>query len=201
MPDPNPPGAVNLAPTPLPLWPPAGGGFLCLFRPCIFGLPVMPGKPAPLLERFERYLPDQLRDDECWEWQGCRDGFGYGRIRSSPPHMRTLYAHRVAWEAHHAEPVPTGLCILHRCDNPACVNPSHLFSGTRPENSADMVTKGRAPKGDAKPLSRLTASQVLEIRRLYAAGGVSQQALGDQFGVHIMTISDAIRRKTWSHLP
>jgi hypothetical protein len=157
--------------------------------------------PVPLLERFERYLPEQLRDDECWEWQGCRTPKGYGRIMSPPPEYRSLQAHRVAWEAHHAQPIPLELQVLHRCDNPACVNPAHLFLGTNEDNRADMVAKNRQCKGQAHSNSRLTEAQVSDIRKRYAVGIANQYQLAEQFGVSQQLISGIVLRKRWRHLP
>lgn len=155
------------------------------------------------MERFESYLPAQLRDNECWEWQGYRNKKGYGRIASGGSSGRMLAAHRVAWAAHNAEPVPPGLCVCHHCDNPACVNPAHLFLGTSPENTADMIAKGRAikAKGEAHGSSRLTEAQVLEARRLHSAGGMTKQSLSDRYGVSRSAIYYAVTRKTWRHLP
>ena len=73
---------------------------------------------------------------ECWEWRGLRDKHGYGR---KGPYKTT---HRLAWEWANG-PVPAGMCVLHRCDNPPCCNPDHLFLGTQADNLADMVAKGR----------------------------------------------------------
>lgn len=105
-----------------------------------------------------RFWPKVLKagPDECWLWTGAVAGFGHGRIGRGGHRGGAMCAHRLSWEIHNG-PVPDGLCVLHRCDVPTCVNPSHLFLGTRPENMADMTAKGRRA-------SKITAGQAAEIR-------------------------------------
>lgn len=85
---------------------------------------------------------------ECWEWIGSRFPRGYGRLKLN---RKTAYAHRVSWELAHGVPVPDGLCVLHRCDNPPCVNPAHLWSGTMADNMHDRDAKGRGRWGPNRP--------------------------------------------------
>jgi excisionase family DNA binding protein len=107
-----------------------------------------------------------MRDGDCWLWEGAKitgnlpDGrprFAYGLVRRSG---RLLYAHRVAWELAHGT-IPPGALVLHRCDNPPCVNPDHLFLGSHADNSADMVAKGRSRNGPNGPLQHTRPAYML----------------------------------------
>jgi hypothetical protein len=80
-----------------------------------------------------------MDDRGCWEWDAMRDRKGYGILMSGPKRLR---AHRISYEIHFG-PIPDGLFILHRCDNPPCVNPAHLFLGTLADNNRDKTAKGR----------------------------------------------------------
>jgi hypothetical protein len=152
----------------------------------------------------------------CWEWTGWRNRFGYGRLSANG--NPGALAHRVAWEML-CGPVPDGLCVLHHCDNPRCVRAdpdpekSHLFLGTRLDNVADMVAKGRhyrapvrprpQPKGHARGeryrTAKLTEHAVLEIRAARAAGAPIA-ALASRYGVDKSLISRAARGLVWRHV-
>jgi hypothetical protein len=96
-------------------------------------------KPKPLDERFWRHVD---ASGDCWVWTGARSIAGYGKMRLSRP-RQLMDAHRVSWELHNG-PIPDGFLVLHRCDNPPCVRPEHLFLGTHADNAADKIAKGRA---------------------------------------------------------
>lgn len=125
----------------------------------------------------------------CWEWNGSRFPRGYGQFSVNG---KLCYAHRFAYRIHHG-PFPSDLKILHRCDNPPCVNPEHLFLGTTQDNSDDMCRKGRSASGEQSGLHRLTDTQVLEIRRRYAAGDIRQRDLAVEFGTCQSNISLIVR--------
>ena len=152
-----------------------------------------------LLDKFNNNLPEQLLEDECWEWQGFKGKGGYGILH----HGKRLRAHRVSYEIHYAEPLGELHC-LHSCDNPSCVNPFHLFSGTNTDNVKDKVMKGRAYTGNQQGQnngnSKLTDDIVKEIRLLYNSGGYTTIQLGEKYGVHRSTISYIINNKTYTHL-
>lgn len=95
--------------------------------------------PTRLWRRVNKNAPNG-----CWEWGGWRHEHGYGRIRAvSTGKSKFLRTHRVSWAIHNG-PVPVGMDVLHRCDNPPCCNPAHLFLGTDADNMNDMAAKGRA---------------------------------------------------------
>lgn len=118
-----------------------------------------------------------LDPDSCWNWRGAGKGNGYGHTSRGP-------AHRRAYELM-VGPVPNGMDVCHKCDNRACVNPDHLFIGTRAENMADMVAKGRGAGGCRK---HLTEKQVQEVRRRLNAG-VSQAEVARSMNINRGTVS------------
>lgn len=151
----------------------------------------------PLTERFWEKV-EKLDSDDCWAWKGSKDLRGYGVIVTN---QKAHSAHRVCYELCHG-PIPKGMCVCHKCDNPACVNPGHLWLGTLSENNRDRADKGRNNHavGETHPATPLTKDDVIEIRKL-ANCGVSQRALARQFGIAQSAIWCIIHRKTWSHIP
>jgi hypothetical protein len=132
----------------------------------------------------ERFWSKVTRGEGCWEWAGRRHRQGYGAFWIG---CKIFLAHRVAYELEGGA-VPSGLCVCHRCDNPPCVNPAHLFLGTQRENVADMVSKGR---GNV----RLSAADIEEIKRLQAAG-MYQRDIAARFGVCVTTVMRAAPKGT-----
>lgn len=141
---------------------------------------------------------DKRGPDDCWLWTGSLYEGGYGQFSIG---TRKLVAHRFSYELHYGE-VPEGLFALHKCDVRACVNPNHLWAGTKKENSVDMVNKGRclAPYGEKAAKAKLTESQVIEIRELYASGKANMPELARVFNVHHSTIQNIIVLKSWKHI-
>ena len=158
-------------------------------------------KPPPrprrsLRERFEAIGWTEVGG--CWEWNGSLNTNGYGQISSGQKtetgHPIPLIASRAAWLLYRG-PIDEDMCVCHECDNPKCVNPDHLFLGTKHDNNTDMATKRRTLNGEARPQAKLTDQEVDKIRRRYAAGGISQRALGVQYGVSQSAISLITRRR------
>ena len=135
-------------------------------------------------------------NDECWEWSAGKCS-GYGSVRSKGKHE---YAHRIAWALTFGQ-VPDGLHVLHRCDNPPCCNPAHLFLGTNLDNIKDKVSKRRAtaPAGSQSPNAKLTEDDVIDIRTVRAFGA-SYGALAKAYGVARCTIINIVLRRAWKHV-
>ncbi len=149
-------------------------------------------------ERFWSKADRSGGPDACWRWGRSLDREGYGWVRIFGPVDR---AHRVAWRLVYGA-IPDGLCVLHTCDVPSCVNPAHLRLGTYADKTADMVRKGRqrSPRGERHPRAKLTQTQVEVIRARYIRGGVSESELAREFGVSQVAIHYIICRKNWRHL-
>ena len=139
--------------------------------------------------------------DECWMWLRYTNTAGYGKVRIN---KIGHYAHRLAWSISSGREVPCGLCVCHRCDNPACVNPGHLFLGTQAENLADMVKKGRQgrhgrAKGEANGSSKLTDGAVRGILESVSKGE-TLLSIGERYGVTKATVWKIKERRAWRHV-
>lgn len=141
----------------------------------------------------ERFWTNVTKTDGCWLWTGAKTG-GYGRIRINGA---MVYAHRASFTWAHG-PIPDGLCVMHQCDTPACVNPSHLCAGTMADNNADRDAKGRGviPVGEAHGRSKLTADAVRAIR----ADGRPQRDIARSHNISQTCVSEVVSRKTWQHV-
>lgn len=155
------------------------------------------GKGNSIEERFWSKVT-KGEPDECWLWTSSTYESGYGQF--SIGHKK-MGAHRFSYELHYG-PLPDGMFALHKCDVRACVNPNHLFAGTKADNSQDMVNKGRcrAPKGEAVHTAKLTAEQVVEIRKSLADGTHTQSELAKHYNVSYYTIHGIYTYTTWKHI-
>ena len=128
-------------------------------------------------------------DAGCWEWRGGRQPFGHGYVNYGGA---GVLAHRLAYETW-VGPIPDGHVVRHKCDNPPCINPDHLETGTLADNARDMVERDRF-------FSKLTREDVLEIRQGLSMPGISQYHLADVYGVSASTISRINTNDHWRHV-
>lgn len=184
--------------------------------------------PSEWIARFWSNV-QKADGDGCWLYRpGATSrsqlrSAAYPLVRCNGARLR---AHQWSWVVAHG-PVPSGLCVLHRCDVPRCVRPDHLFLGTLAENNADRDRKGRqatgdrtkpwlrargerhgsrtkpasVPRGERHPHARLSASDVVEIRRLRTKEGLTQQAIADRFGLSQAHVSEIVRGTKWASVP
>lgn len=159
-----------------------------------YGLPTM-----PVAERIKlNVIVNPI--SECWEWKGSKkNGYGHTIIGSRTDGTRkSIAAHRLSYETF-VGPILDGMEVCHRCDNPCCVNPEHLFLGTRQDNVDDREAKGRnhPPKGNKNGMAKLTEADVLSARFERSKIGTSYQKLANKYGVSKKTIQNAVNGKTW----
>ena len=151
------------------------------------------------LSEYERFLKRVQvgNPDECWNWTGARMKSGWHGEWNSSNGIELV--HRAAWRLMKG-PIPGKLCVLHRCDNPICVNPTHLFLGTQRENMKDMWAKGRAKPGvslgEKHGMSKVTVEKVNEIR----SSSMSGKELAAKFGITPTTVCDIRKFRTWKHV-
>ena len=131
----------------------------------------------------------------CWEWAGNTLRTGYGRVSMN---SKTVAAHRLAYETW-VGPIPEGHVVRHKCDNPPCINPAHLETGTHLDNMKDMVDRGRSfnARGLDSPGAKLSREDVLWAREVFSSGIVTQQMLSDVLGVSKSCISQVVRLETY----
>jgi hypothetical protein len=155
------------------------------------------------LQRFERRF---VKGDpsKCWEWLYKTDSFGYGYFSSRNKNNKplTARAHRISYDFYKGE-IPEGMCVCHRCDNPKCVNPEHLWLGTVADNVADKVSKNRQSRYRYPSIKsgrgKLDEQQVKEIREKYKTGKYSQRDLGKEYGVGASQIGAIVNYRTWKN--
>lgn len=149
----------------------------------------------------QKYTPPKARptfweyvdkSGNCWVWTGTLAAGGYGRFLGDS-------AHRLSYEQTYGA-IPDGYFVCHRCDNPPCVRPEHLFLGTHQDNMDDMDAKDRRAIGERHGCARLAPEQVQAIRSRYAAGGVSYGSLAKEYDISKATVSHIVTGRKWKHL-
>jgi len=159
------------------------------------------------IARFWKYV-DKKGEDECWEWKGGKGKEGNidGRGIFVTHHERKRYNHktnRVSWFIHNGI-IPNGLCVLHKCDNPPCCNPRHLFLGTLQDNVRDCLFKGRVnrtikARGENSGVAKFKNSDISEIRKMISTG-ISSRSIAIKYKVANSTICSIRRGSTWRHI-
>jgi hypothetical protein len=148
-------------------------------------------KKQPIQNRIEKnYMP--VTECGCWIWTGGLDKDGYGKICIDGMNQR---AHRVSFELHR-EKIPDGECALHTCDIRCCINPDHIFIGTRADNMTDKCAKDRQPNGERHYRSRLSEDDVILIR----SSSISNKEAAAAFGVTYKAIWRIRKREVWKHI-
>jgi hypothetical protein len=155
-------------------------------------------RAVPLSVRFQRNV-GPTNDRGCILWIGTTNKAGYGVIYTGRERTPMVGAHRIAYGLAYG-PIPAGMDVLHRCDNPPCVNPEHLFLGTHADNMADKVAKGRGAMGERQGAAKVTDDIVREIRERHSAGGISRKQLAREYGLSRNATRSIILRLTWRHV-
>lgn len=140
------------------------------------------------------------RETGCWEWIGSRTGAGYGEIVYNG---EKRYVHRLMHVIHNSFLTDEEPYVCHTCDNPACANPEHLWSGSHQDNIQDAADKRRVPtpnagsSGEDHHASKVTENDVVEMRELYATGNYTQAELADRYGLKPAQTSAILRGEYW----
>ncbi len=149
---------------------------------------------------MQRFICEASRKSEtgCWEWSLAKGAGGYGvqYFRG-----KTHKAHRMSWTVFKGQ-IPEGVLVCHQCDNPQCVNPSHLFLGSHADNRADAVAKNRVfrPIGVLAPACILSERVVRNMRATYASGRVTMKQIAERFRCSVPNVYRIISRQTWKHI-
>lgn len=149
--------------------------------------------PGDLVYRILNNI--EVAPSGCFNWKLFRNKKGYGRMKVDGQHRP---AHRVSYQVFR-KAVPEGLFVLHECDNPACVNPAHLFLGTNLDNVRDSVAKGRNSRGERHGRSKLSDANIQEVTKRYS-GGESIKNLSLAFNVTVRTMNEVLRGKSFKHI-
>lgn len=143
-------------------------------------------KPTDSLDTRLRNIGWTVTESGCWEWNGAKDGYGYGQLAVN--RGRPWKAYRIAYEAWVKIP-EANMDICHTCDNPPCMNPAHLFEGTRQVNVDDMVSKRRQANGENKASHKLTDKEVQDLKDMKATAAFTHKEIAARFGVSATLVS------------
>lgn len=156
------------------------------------------GEDLKAQKRFWSHV-EKKDKNQCWPWMSALSQKGYGVFNYR---QKTMKSHRISYFLSFGTLID-GLLVCHRCDNPPCCNPNHLFLGTAMENQRDSILKGRSRKaiGEYASSAKLKEDQVVEIRCLHSVGNTSFKKLSTIFGVARSTVEKIVKRKTWRHIP
>lgn len=149
-------------------------------------------------KQIKNYWKSVCKTESCWIWNGATIR-GYGRFIIVP--AITTGTHRISWAIHNGGEIADNLVVCHKCDNPSCVNPEHLFLATQSENVADKVKKGRHYVNKKHCNSKLTPAQISEIRNSYKPRFTTQRFLAEKYGVSRENIHYILKGKSWKNLP
>lgn len=150
---------------------------------------------SPIEKWFAKIVPNPMTG--CWEVLTRTKKHGENAYPTVRVGKSMMLLHRIAYEHFNGE-IPDEMCVLHRCDNPACSNPSHLFLGSRTENAADRNGKNRQSKGSGRPFAKISEEDVPLIREMRKSGA-SQKDISERFGISQSIVSRILNNKRWVH--
>jgi hypothetical protein len=160
---------------------------------------VLRGKKRFLTIQDQFQSKYKIKDNGCWEWQGAKANHGYGVFRVTINGSNCLLrAHRFSYEQYIGK-ITSKMMVCHKCDNPCCVNPEHLFLGSAKDNSLDMAKKKRSTFGERNPQAKLTEKQVKQIK-LMLKKGISSPIIAIKYGVTSGAIRSIATQRIWSHI-
>lgn len=152
---------------------------------------------------LNEFLSKVDRSGDCWLWMAARGPHHYGMLGKS---QQEKYAHRLSWHLHNG-PIPEGLIVRHKCDNPPCVRPDHLELGTHRDNMLDAFKRGRRSNvryhrmvGVDNPAHKLSERDVVAMRACYETGRWGYRLLGQMFGVTAIAVKKVVLRQTWRNV-
>jgi len=147
-----------------------------------------------MMQTIERLMSRTVWSGECLLWTGAKCSYGYGSVRHSG---RIEATHRLIWAMTYGN--PGSLCVLHKCDTPACLRIDHLFLGTKADNNADRGRKARSAWGERHKRAKLTIELVHAMRK-DRDNGMSTRAIGEKYNIGAAGAWKAVTGQTWRHV-